>query len=43
MQTSAELHKIINNWFESVASGDLSWTEYHISKTPRLVGTETSG
>jgi ketosteroid isomerase-like protein len=40
MQTSNELREIINNWFESVASGDLSWTDRHISKTARLVGTD---
>jgi ketosteroid isomerase-like protein len=40
MQTSTELREVINNWFESVASGDLSWTERHISKTARLVGTD---
>src|SRR5919109_910812 len=41
MQTSAELLKIINNWFESVASGDLSWIDRHISRNMvRLVGTD---
>jgi ketosteroid isomerase-like protein len=40
MKTSAQLQKIINNWFESVANGDLSWTDRYISKTARLVGTD---
>lgn len=40
MQTSVELQKIINNWFESVSSGDPSWADRHISKTARLVGTD---
>jgi hypothetical protein len=41
MQTSAELQRIINTWFESVANGDLTWTDRHISRnTVRLVGTD---
>jgi ketosteroid isomerase-like protein len=41
MQTSVDLQKIINAWFESIASGDLSWAERHIStKAVRLVGTD---
>ena len=41
MQTSNELREVINAWFESVASGDLSWVDRHISgNTVRLVGTD---
>ena len=40
MKKSTELQKIINSYFESVATGDISWTERHIAKTARLVGTD---
>lgn len=42
MQASNELRDIINAWFESVASGDISWTDRHISGNAgaRLVGTD---
>lgn len=42
MQASTELRTIIAGWFESVAKGDLSWVENHISHRAgvRLVGTD---
>jgi adenylate cyclase len=42
MQASAELRNIINAWFESVANGDISWADRHISRQAgvRLVGTD---
>lgn len=42
MERSAELERIIAAWFESVARGDVSWAQRHISRdgAVRLVGTD---
>jgi len=44
MQASTELRNIIAGWFESVAKGDLSWADRHISRSDGvrlvLVGTD---
>ncbi|MGH2374440.1 MAG: nuclear transport factor 2 family protein [bacterium] len=42
MQPAPELRAIINAWFESVAKGDASWADRHISREAgvRLIGTD---
>lgn len=44
MQASPELREIINGWFTSVASGNSSWADRHISRGAgvRLIGTDPS-
>ncbi len=44
MQPSPELREIITGWFTSVASGDSSWADRHISRSAgvRLIGTDPS-
>lgn len=42
MQASTELRKIIEGWFDSIASGDPAWVERHVSRRAcvRMVGTD---
>ena len=42
MEPSAELQGVIRSWFESVAKGDASWLDTHLStdKRLRIIGTD---
>ncbi len=42
MEPSPELRAVIDGWFDSVAAGDLTWADRHISVRDgvRLIGTD---